>query len=112
MNDELKLRYNPKYLPGDILCIDGYSRVGMVMATKECGVIDEILEGKKFLYYSVLFFDDKEGFVYGEYDELYLDRTAKKVNHINFGEMVYEMRDIAEVYRENIELKLLVNSLR
>lgn len=41
-----------------------------------------------------------------------LERKAKKVKHINFGEMTYELRDIAEVYRENIELKLLVNSLR
>lgn len=41
-----------------------------------------------------------------------LEQKAKKVKHINFGEMTNEMRDVAEVFRENVELKLLVNSLR
>ena len=84
----------------------------MVLGTRECNAVQEILEGKKYRLYQLLYFTEDAGFVYGEFDDIELERKAKKVKHINFGEMTYELRDIAEVYRENIELKLLVNSLR
>lgn len=110
--DELDLHYNPKFFPGDILSVEGIPGVGMVMGTRECNALQEILEGKTYRFYQLLYFTQDDGFVYGEFDDMELERKAKKVKHINFGEMTYAMRDVAEVFRENVELKLLVNSLR
>lgn len=106
------LRYNPIFVPGDVLDVDGYTGVGMVMGTKICNALDEVIEGRVYRHYQLLYYREKDGFVYGEFSEMFLEQKAKKVNHLNFGEITYELRDIAEVYQENIELKLLVNSMR
>ena len=106
------LRYNPIFVPGDVLSVVGFPGTGMVMGTRVCNALDEVLEGKQYRYYQLLYYLEEEGFVYGEFTEMFLKQNAEKVKHVNYGEMMYEMRDIAEVYHENMELKLLVNSLR
>lgn len=107
-----ELRYNPIFVPGDVLSVVGIPGTGMVMGTRVCNALDEVLEGKQYRYYQLLYYREEEGFVYGEFDEMFLKQNAEKVKHVNYGEMTYGLRDIAEVYQENMELKLLVNSLR
>lgn len=53
---ELDLRYNPKFFPGDILSVEGIPGVGMVMGSRECNAVQEILEGKKYRLYQLLYF--------------------------------------------------------
>ena len=107
----IDLYYNPQFVPGDILSVDGISGIGMVTGTRLCNALEECLEGKQYRFYQLLYFREADGFVYGEFDEMRLKRDARKVNHVNFGKMVYGYRDIADVLHENIKLKMLVGNM-
>lgn len=43
----IDLYYNPQFVPGDILSVDGISGIGMVTGTRLCNALEECLEGKQ-----------------------------------------------------------------
>lgn len=106
----IELRYDPLFAPGDILAIRGYAQPGMVTGTKLCGAVDEILAGRRHRICQILFWMDGR-FQYGEFSEIRLEEDAERVDHIDYGEMTYDGRDVAEVLAENRQMKDLVNKM-
>ena len=100
-----KLYYNPLFVPGDILKIKGFSTPGLVIGSKDAGVIEEVLHGHPTRNYQVLFYDISSGFEFGLFGEDDLERRAEKTGHLNYDEMTCGGADISDVLFENKCLK-------
>ena len=100
-----ELRYNPPFVPGDILKIKGYPNPGLVMSSKDAGVIEEIFHDHPTRVYQMLFSDTSAGFAFGFFTEDQLNEHGEKIGHLNYGEMLCGGTDISEVVFENRCLK-------
>lgn len=102
-----ELRYNPPFVPGDILKIDYPERsiVGLVTASADAGAVEEVLSGHPVRYYHILYFSDADGFVHCTSMEDYLKEHAQKTGHLNWNEVTCGGADVAEVLFENKALK-------
>lgn len=96
-----ELRYNPPFLPGDILRIKGYPNPGLVMSSKDAGVVEEIFHGHPTRIYQMLFSDTSSGFAFDFFAEDQLKEHGEKIGHLNFGVMLCGGTDISEVLFEN-----------
>ena len=105
MTDRVWLNYDPSFVPGDILHINGYDRCGIVTGSKHGGVLEEMFAGKKKRDFMVLFWSEEEGFAFGEFCERFLEENAERKGHLNYGEMTCRGADVAEVLVENRTLK-------
>ena len=102
-----ELRYNPPFVPGDILKIDFPERsiVCLITASVDAGAIEEVLSGHPVRYYHALYFSDADGFVHFTCMEDYLKKYAEKTGHLNWNEVTCSGADVAEVLFENKALK-------
>ena len=107
-----ELRYNPPFVPGDILKIDDFpekSIVCLITASADAGAIEEVLAGHPARYYHVLYFSDTDGFVHCTCMEDYLKKHAERVGHLNWNEVTCGGADVTEVLFENKALKDQLN---
>lgn len=102
-----ELRYNPPFVPGDILKIDFPERLVtcLITASADAGAIEEVLSGHPVRYYHVLYFSDADGFVHCTCMEDYLKKYAERIGHLNWNEVTCGGADVAEVLFENKALK-------
>lgn len=102
-----ELRYNPLFVPGDILKIDFPERsiVCLITASADAGAVKEVLAGHSAWYYHALYFSDADKFVHYTCMEDYLKKHAKKIGHLNWNKVTCGGTDVAEVLLENKALK-------
>lgn len=102
----IDLHYDPIYVPGDIIQIEGYPDPGMVMSSIPASVISEILEGYLVRDYKVLFYTESDGFVFGLFEGAWLKGCSQKIGslHGDFKDMVSSGTDVSEVLGENRSL--------
>ncbi len=105
-----ELRYNPPFVPGDILKFKGCSTPGLVIGSEDAGAIEEILHEHPVRNYQILFCIISSGFTFGLFAEDDLERRAEKIGHLNYGEMTCGGADISDVLFENKCLKERLNT--
>lgn len=109
-----ELRYNPLFVPGDILEIDFPERsttciirsiTCIITGSADAGAVEEVLADHPVKYYHALYFSDTDGFVHCTCREDYLIKHAERTGHLNWNEVTCGGTDVAEVLLENKALK-------
>ena len=98
-----ELRYNPPFVPGDILKIEfpEKSETCLITGSADAGAMEEVLAGHPVRYYHLLYFNDTDGFVHCTCMEDYLKKYAERIGHLNWNEVTRGGADVAEVLFEN-----------
>lgn len=98
-----ELRYNPPFVPGDILKIEfpEKSETCLITGSADAGAMEEVLAGHPVRYYHLLYFNDTDGFAHCTCMEDYLKKYAERIGHLNWNEVTLGGADVAEVLFEN-----------
>lgn len=101
-----ELRYNPPFVPGDILKIDfpESSIICLITGSADAGAVEEVLSGHPVRVYNALYFNGIDGFVFCSIMEGYLKEHAQKTGHLDWNKVTCGGADVAEVLFENQSL--------